>query len=291
VSRPITFLFFMFLLLAGHCLHAMMAEVVPKSVNLEDIVKKVIEEEGESADPDYISYLRETIPAYDKKLSTIEKSFPRYEVAGNVDYFMTIDETRRAVTEKFGDMYREGNIMTTEQFNAMIQAKWYKISDPDLTRIWGAQYLSKQFEIGKKKDPLRYNFFKTPRYILVVEDLGDIQIEIHWGQCYPIVARLLNGTIYAERVEGERVTGEDVGFGFTDTKKGNVLRTKENIDYVVDTEHKSFHDNLHGQYLHKMKFRKADPAVLCPFLRTRFGFVNGLDMSKPYVIGVKIRNQ
>lgn len=203
---------------------------------------------------------------------------------------MTPDEMRRAVTEKIGDMYRQGNIMTTEQFNRMNQAKWYKISDPDLTRIWGAEYLSKRFEEArKKKKPSDYNVYRVPRYIIVVDNIADIQIEIHWGECYPIVARLLNGTIYAERLEENRVRGEGVGFGFTDPRQGNVLRTKEGLYYVVDTEHKSFYNNSHGDYLHDMKFKAADYRVLCPFLRTRFGLVNGLDMSKSYVINVKIR--
>lgn len=46
MRQVIKILSFIFSLVAAPGLHAMMAEAAPKSANLEDIVKKVIEEEG-----------------------------------------------------------------------------------------------------------------------------------------------------------------------------------------------------------------------------------------------------
>ena len=261
---------------------AIEAEIGPEDSNSDDL--EYSEDLESPVDLEYIDSLRKQ---YRKQfLSTMRQNFHEYELAGSIDYFMSLEEIKNKVKKRFKEMYKKGQIITEDEFQRRDKSKWHKVKGgDDLTRIWGAEYLAKKFAEGKLAGDKRAHL-KVPDYLIVVSDLTDIQVGIDLlGSCFPIVNPLLNGTIYAEKIEGTPGSFPNVGYGFTDyTDPGNILRTDANTFYVVDTELKSFYDNCQFTYLLKKKRRKYNWTILCSYLKHRFDVLNAIDICQKYTV-------
>lgn len=210
--------------------------------------------------------LRADYKAYEEKLDLIPQHGLRYEVAGNMDYLMTLDQIKKAITGKLKRMYENGQILTEDEFKKLDRTQWY-YKGGELTRIWGAEYLARKFEEHDQRS------LKVPDYIIVVKRLDDIQLQLTIGDCWPIIASLKNGTIYARKIEGTGAAKSiRVGHGYTDySADDNILKTADGDYYVVDTEYKSFYDDKPEDTLVEWTDR------LCTYLRRRFHLVNSLD--------------
>lgn len=264
------------------------SEIVKKLVEIEmklreeelqgkegEMVRKSREREGWDAKKfreKEFKEISETYLNFEENLQVISENYPRYEVAGNLDYFMSLEELENKIREKFRAIYENGQILTEEQFNELDRSNWAD-NGVKLTRIWGAEYLEKRF----KKD--QRDHMKVPHYIIVVKSLDDIQLKLTWGSCWPILASIVNGTIYSKKIVGTDATKTiKIGQGYTDYDGvGNILKTADGSYYIIDTEYKSFYDDIPDDHLMK-SIRKLGffPLWLCEYLRRRFMLRNNL---------------
>lgn len=221
----------------------------------------------------FIQEAQELYPWYEAGMNAFKSKFPNYEIGGNLNYFMNLNEMTNVIKAKFKEMYYNGQIMTREQFEKQDTSKWYPKGE-GLTRIWGAEYLAKKFKENNKQ------WFKVPRYIIVVDNPNNIQVNlIMTNSCFPIIGQIKNGQIYAEKIEGKEVARKglnSIGFGYTDySSPGNIIMDKEGIHYPVDTEYKSFYDGMpEGNLFENFNLSKGDPQSLCGYFQKRFKLLN-----------------
>ena len=231
-------------------------EPASMSLQSQEIVKKLlaIREAERASSTDYpelmvslSDYYQKLYPQYEANFNKYKKLIPRNPVAGNINYLMSLDEIIAETMAKFKDMYQQGRIMTQEQFDKQNKDKWF-YKGFDLSRIWGADYLARGF---KEKG---MSTSSVPKYIIVVKDLHKIQVRIVLGNCFPQIANIENGTVYAETIAGVPVATmigksgiDSTGLGYTDySAAGNIIRSSNGIDYYVDTESKSFYNGDPG---------------------------------------------
>jgi len=180
-----------------------------------------------------------------------------YPVAGGLSYVMSLEEINHTIESKFRKMRKERRILTRPEFDKYKRDEWFHKPGSNLTRIWGAEYLAEKF----KKKP----HFKVPDYIIVVEDLKNLNIRVCWGKCFPIISKV-RGDIYARKIDG-KPSQPDVGFGFDDYTGPNVLKTDDGTYYVIDTEYRSFYKAAPEKEIYK---QVKDWPRLCESLKNRF---------------------
>lgn len=270
-------------LLFAQRVYCMEAEVTAQQHILITLIEqktREIDKEYEELtyDPKYkeqrIQRVKDFYPLYEKNLTDFRYLFQNYEMAGSINYFMSVKEIIEVVKAKFKNMYRKGQIITKQQFAEKDQSKWFRRARTDLTRIWGAEYLARKFKENNKTG------YKVPEYSIVVDDLKKIQVILYMGNlCFPFISEIGNGEIIAEKIEGTEIAvkGQDlIGFGYTDySAPGNVIMNKEGIIYPVDTEYNSFYTGRPEQYLfeeHKQK--TGNSKMMCEFFYSRFKLCN-----------------
>lgn len=223
-----------------------------------------------------IREVQELYPWYEMRIDHFKQQLPKYEIGGNLTYFMSLQEMINTVKAKFKDMYRKGQIMTKQEFEKQDKNKWY-FKSTGLTRIWGAEYLAKKFQENN------ITGIKVPHYIIVVDDPHKIQVSLEMtDECFPVVAHIRNGEIYAEKIEGKEIAQKSmslIGFGYTDySTPGNIIKNKEGIYYPVDTEYKSFYDGMPQEPLFKnMDFEKGTYHSMCSYFYKRFRSFNPIE--------------
>lgn len=258
------------------------SEIVEKLLKIKEkdlASEELLPGEKESSRFDSLKLYQELYPFYESRFDSVKKTWPFYEVVGSaINYAMNLDEITEAIKTKFRSMYQKGQIISREEFQKRDKNKWLD-KGTNLSRIWGAEYLSKKF-----KDDNRTNM-KVPEYIIVVDNLNKIQVGIQFGTCFPIVAAIENGAIFAEKIDGAPSArkGQDiVNYGYTDySDPGNILKTKDNIYYVVDTEYKSFYDGMPDRHIFKNV--KGGPLVMCEYFKNRFKLINNIDQQNKII--------
>ncbi len=260
------------------------AEPVPQPApQAADIIKQLLdkkqkefskrnEKEGALKNPfgDPLDSYKRFYPYYEANVDAIMKVWPQYELTGTVlNYGMSWEAITRAVVDKFKQMYKNGQILTKQEFEKKNKSEWWPHGN-DLTRIWGAEFLSKKFHEEKREK------FKTPRYIIVVDDLSKIKVKVSFNQCFPAISKIMNGEVYAEKVKGKPAAKKGlsiIGYGYTDySDPGNIYLTEDGIYYVLDTEYKSFYDGSPRNHLLK---NINGPA--CEYFEERFKLLNKID--------------
>ncbi len=205
-----------------HALKMVPHQEAEVGLSAPDIVERVIHYEKQktaseygdepSDDPSLEERYRYTYSRYEailqkhiNHLKAQEDTFYTFEVAGNLSYLDSLEVMQKKIRDTFNELYRNGQIITEDEFNKLNKDNWVKQQREDLTRIWGANYLAKKFA----ENPQENRNKRVPRYLIVVKHLDNIDVEIalnegHYGQCYPTLLTLKNGTIYAEKIrEGE----------------------------------------------------------------------------------------
>lgn len=217
-------------------------------------------------------FYKELYHFYESHTDAIKTNWPVHEVVGGkLNYAMSFEEIKNAIVVKFKKMKESGQIISRENFKNAGN-KWLD-RGTELTRIWGAEYLAKKFAEDKRKN------FKVPEYLIVVDDLSHVKINIHLGACYPMISQIENGRVYAKKIDGTPVARKGsnlIGYGYTDySDAGNILQTSDGIYYAVDTEYKSFYDGLPESHL--MKGVKGGPLIACEYFQNRFKYINKID--------------
>ena len=161
--------------------HVQTAASPLRVLSSEEISKLVETFKKDSSSRGMHKEIEEDFPEFEAELPEWRQTFPRYEVAGNLDYFMSMDDLKNAVVAKFKTMYARGDILTQEQFEKLNKDEWFPKGEK-LTRIWGAEYLASKFK--EHAMPM----YKVPDYIIVVKDLKDIKVEVVMGPCFPILS-------------------------------------------------------------------------------------------------------
>ena len=258
----------------------------PLQLSAEETVERVLEQEQ---DIGLRELYKEHFPGLEKDIRENPDLFRErltYRGAGYLNYLMTLDEMKVVVEDKFKQMRRNGQILTKDEFKQRDSAEWYYKGD-ELTRIWGAEYLAEKFaEAGEPK-------FKVPEYIIVVDDPENIQADIWFTDCFPVMNKIKNSTIYAEYIRGDgaahqlqeelaekklsplerrRRTGLfKLAHGYTDfSGNNNILRTIEGDNYFVDTAWDSFYNMDPGPNIVPTRF-------LCRYVQKRFETFNHVD--------------
>lgn len=137
-----------------------------------------------------------------------------------------MDEIKYAIHSKLKNI----RIFSADQFQK--NQEWISQGWTDLTRIWGAQFLS---ELGEN----------VPKYALVLSDPSLISIEMDVSSAWaPNCNTLLNGEIVAQRIIGRKAAHDNYPFNlaFTDrTDPGNIIQSvSDKKYYYVDSEKSSF---------------------------------------------------
>ncbi len=256
------------------------AWIAHKPLTSAEIIEKLLEKKSreetqapklpgeEKSKFDSLNLFRELYPKYEAKLEEAKRLLT-HEGAGGLNFVMNLDEMRKTIQERFRKMYKNGKILTHKKMDAN---KWHEVGD-DLTRIWGADYLAKRFEQDNRSN------MKVPEYIIVIDNPNIVQVKLGFtDSCYPL-SKILNGRIYAQKIEGKPVgrTQDLVGYGYSDySDPGNILQTKNDDYYVVDTELKSFFYKV-GSYSAAFKNVLGGYGIYCEYFKNRFKLVNNID--------------
>ncbi len=209
--------------------------------------------------------------SYELHLAQIKKALPKYMVSGNLTYAMSLDEMRCHLQMTFKKMYEAGKIISRKDFKKVARSNWYFQKD-NLTRIWGAQYLADNFKKASRDD------CTVPEYIIVVDDPTNLQVKIAFWQFFPVVARI-KGEIYAQYIQGLPAKCS-VGFGYTDYTGPNILRTRDGICYVIDTEFRGFYHGVPEKELYR---NFPDWKSKIEYLRNRFFLLNRINTKEKIV--------
>lgn len=284
------------LALIGHMLSAMNKfEQLPSKEIVERLITKK-ETEIKEAQKEYgasslkspfasssTSLYRQFYPTYEQAITNKPDQFPTYPVTGGINYLMSLEQIKKIIIKKFQQLYQDNKIIDKKTFAQMNQKLWF-FKGNSLTRIWGAEYLTKKFKENSR------NTMKVPEYIIVTDDLNAIKIDIFLGTGFPILATIENGTIYAEKIEGTEIAKKGsniVGYGYTDySSPGNIIQTQEGNYYIVDTEYKSFYDGLPETVW--LKNDLGGPRILSEYLYNRFKLLNNISgINIPFEFSVK----
>lgn len=228
----------------------------------EEIVDLVIKEEKKSIlneieriEESYWDNLKESYLQFEQIIQHSPYQIPHWEVAGPVHYGMSLIEMKERITKVFQEMIDNQRILTETSVENRRYAFYptWKRGDDNLTRLWGANFLEKQFRTND-------SLLCVPKHYLIIEDPEkDVEVRIFLQSHYPVLNGIKNGYILSEKVEGEpkasRYQSSEVlaECGFRDlSDEGNILVDEKGIGWVVDTEIKSFHPmkpSLFHQYL------------------------------------------
>lgn len=186
---------------------------------------------------------------------------PSWEVAGPLNYGMSLDQMKETITQKFKEMIASGNLMTEQSFYKKHTRESFCLTSDEkannLTRIWGAEFLRSNL----LDDPT----LNVTEHILIIDDNAqEIEVQVD-HLVYPHLSSVNNGYIVSRKIEGiesaeeyrsSNKLSELLFWDFADS--GNIIRDADNIGWIVDTEAHSFNyptldhtSNLAREYLKK----------------------------------------
>lgn len=131
----------------------------------------------------------------------------RHKLTGEVDYLMADDEINQILTDTLKRWRSEGVLVAESEFvvdpaQYHLQRSLYPEMGADVTRIFGAEYLSGIFTRDNVDN------LAVPKYKLVVPDLSNVvcwissRNESHNGNSEGLVWRGVTGVLYAEKITG-----------------------------------------------------------------------------------------
>ena len=226
---------------------------------LETIINAMVDDESDDVEDQ-----KKAIHDLNENFSEIKENMPRNQFL-LVDYFMTEDEMKNAVTKKLRQLREDKKFLTKEEFKKQYNEEgspvctdfkksqeglgnskfcWY--GKANLQRVIAFEFLKRRFqELGVEK------IFKVPEYYLVTPSLNDIKVVVSTpgiagagveilSDCV-LYTRLVDGDPYATRLtetETERKIIEEVKY--VDLLADNIRKTKDGEIFILDTEAKSF---------------------------------------------------
>jgi hypothetical protein len=230
--------------------------------NAEEIVNKILEQEkneyqkemleleSESPFDEFLkkedSYWQDKEKLYLKIEKWVRENSDKissWQVAGPLNYGMSLEQMKDVITKKFKKMVFSGNLMTDEQLsknhNREIFYPTTGRGGNNLTRIWGAEFL--------KSNLIDDETLKAAEHFLIVEDsASEIEVQVWHGE-YPYVSIVSHAHILSQKIEGVgkaweyRFSGKLDELRYRDFKDpGNIICDSKGRGWVVDTEMKSF---------------------------------------------------
>jgi hypothetical protein len=226
--------------------------------NPKEVVKKILQKEKSEYEKEMLveshikSLIREDSYWQDQEelYLKIEKSvrensdkIPSWQVAGPLNYGMSLEQMKDVITKKFKEMAFSGNLMTDEQLtinhNREIFYPTTGRGGDNLTRIWGAEFL--------KSNLMDDETLNAAEHFLIVDDsASEIEVQVWHGE-YPYVSIVNNAHILSQKIEGVRKAWEYRFSGKLDELRyrdfkdpGNIICDSKGKGWVVDTEMKSF---------------------------------------------------
>lgn len=220
----------------------------------EKIVQKILQrdrkaDEEENAEEPFLasstdeSYWEKQEKLYLRFEQWIRKNnqAPTWEVAGPLHYGMTLSKMQKAIEQKFCNLVSSGLLIKESIFNKK-RSDFYPPTGKggdNLTRIWGAEYLNSN--LSNQKD------LKAAGHFLVVgDDADEIEVQVALGE-YPYLSIIKNGHIVSKKIDGEerafsyRSSMVLEKLRYKDFKdQGNIIQDANRINWIVDTELKSF---------------------------------------------------
>lgn len=251
-------------------------EIVRKIIQQE---KQEYEKEMQTCDPEEAEYLRKSAGywekqermylAFEKRIGNNDR-IPAWEVAGPLNYSMSLNAMKESIAQKFKIMASTGHLMQKKTLDEKHDANaLYPPPNSDrvvtnLTRIWGAEFL---------KSSLESTVLTAPDHFLIIdESQAEVEIEVYYGENYPLLSVVKNGYILSKRIEGDKkadeykFSNELRSLGYQDfADPGNILKDSNSVGWIVDTEIQAF-DSPRLAYVESM-FRK--------YLKTRFQHLSG----------------
>ncbi|MBA3816056.1 MAG: hypothetical protein H0X29_05975 [Parachlamydiaceae bacterium] len=189
-----------------------------------------------------------------------DKSPPSWDVAGGLDWGMSLAEMQAAITEKFVQMAPEDRVLTEKSFKDQARETFYPLTGPgltNLTRIWGADFL--------KENLTDISTLRAVKNYLVINDSAtEIEIQLVRGTSlvsefpmnYPVISAVENAGIFSKIIHGEpkassyRSSPPLVRLQYADfSDPGNIREDAAGIGWVIDTELKSFNPPRMGTFL------------------------------------------
>ena len=227
-------------------------EVVNKIIQKEkcEYEKNMLELESESPIVELLkkedSYWQDQEELYlkiEKWVRENSDKVPSWQVAGPLNYGMSLEQMKDVITNKFKEMAFSGNLLTDEQLTTNHNRETFFPTSGrggnNLTRIWGSEFL--------KSNLIDDETLNAAEHFLIVDDsASEIEVQV-WHNIYPYVSIVSNAHILSKKIEGVRTAWEyrlsskldELRYrDFTDP--GNIICDSKGKGWVVDTELKSF---------------------------------------------------
>lgn len=232
-------------------------------LNPEELVKKILEPEKLEYQKDmlqdelegshFAKYLKKEDSYWEnqeqlylkieKWIRETSNEMPSWQVAGPLNYGMSLEQMKDAITKKFKDMASSGNLIAEEQLSKKHDRKLFYPTtgkgDNNLTRIWGAEFL--------KSNLLDNKTLNAAEHFLILDDsVSEIEVQVYHRD-YPYLCRVNNAYVLSQKIEGTRKaweyrsSGKLNELGYRDfSDPGNIICDSKGTGWVVDTELKSF---------------------------------------------------
>lgn len=133
-----------------------------------------------------------SIEAY---LSQIHPSQFSWQVAGPLNYTMSIEKMKLTIENKFREMASIGTLMRESYFNEKHdRSSFYPIEskgDTNLTRIWGAEFLKSHIADGG-------NLNVADHFLIIKDSEKEIEVEVSYLE-YPTIEKINNGYVLSKK--------------------------------------------------------------------------------------------
>jgi len=241
-----------------------------------ELVKSMVQQErGEHVDREQKekSYLE-----IETSIRDNPEQIPKWEVAGPLNYSMTLPQMKNVIESKFREMASSGQMMSEKSYyQQRSHTNYYPCGsktgtetkfkgDTDLTRIWGANYL--------KSHLINDATLKAADHFLIVkEGATELIVEVWHGKSTPYLSIIKNAYIVSKKIEGDRCASLYSSSPILDqlryrdfTDPGNIRQDSNGVGWIVDTEMKSFEESpaIEGKAYATQEY-----------LKNRFKFLSG----------------
>lgn len=177
-----------------------------------------------------------------------------WQVAGPLNYGMSLLQMKEAITNKFKEMAVLGNLMTESHLNKNYDVQTFFKPKVNLTRIWGAEFLRSNLR-GLKT-------LNAVEHFLIVEDSAtEIEVEVSFNT-HPSLLSVKKAYVLSKKIDGRECAKESQPLElkklrFQDfSDPGNIICDSNGMRWVVDTEMKSFEPpKLKEQKYFTMRFQ------------------------------------